>query len=906
MDKTYDPKSIEQHWYSIWERMNFFAPTGKGTPYCIMIPPPNVTGSLHMGHAFQNTLMDLLIRYHRMQGDKALWQVGTDHAGIATQVVVERLLEQEGTSRKVLGREAFVNRVWEWKEASGHRITEQLRRLGASVDWSRERFTMDETLSEAVQTVFIQLYEEGLIYRGQRLVNWDPILQSALSDLEVVTEETKGTLWHIRYPLTDNSSSLTVATTRPETLLGDAAVAVHPEDPRYQRFIGKTIALPLTSRIIPVIADESVERTFGSGCVKITPAHDFHDYEVAERHELPFFNIFTNDAKLNSTVPLRYQNLDRYVARKHILQDLAAAQLLEKTVEYITQIPKSVRTNAVIEPYLTEQWFVRVQGLAEPAIAAVEKGLIRFVPEHWTKTYFDWMHNIKDWCISRQLWWGHRIPAWYDSENKIYVGKSEEEIRQKYQLPTTAPLKQDEDVLDTWFSSALWPFSTLGWPKATEDMKTFYPTHVLVTGFDIIFFWVARMIMMGLKFTGQVPFKEVYIHGLVRDHEGHKMSKSKGNVLDPIDLIDGIDCEALVIKNTAHLMRPQDAEKIASRTRQQFPNGLPAFGADALRFAFCALAATGRDIRFDLSRIEGYRNFCNKLWNATRYVLMHQSDSQEENPSHVVNRWIQSRLGETIHQIRSAFETYRFDWAADALYHFIWHEYCDWYIEFAKQLPNETQKTLLETLEALLRLAHPFIPFVTEALWQQVAPKIGKKGATILFEPYPEIQDFPVDKKALSEIAWLQSVITTVRTLRSEMNVSPARTVPILFRFGTVSDKEQFKIFSAWIQTMAKIENISWVEANAEVPPAASHLLGELEVLMPLAGLVDKTKEIARLEKNMVKHQKTVEAAQKKLSDSHFRAHAPPDIVRQEEEKLSSAQSTLASYRQHLAALKKL
>ncbi|HET6724892.1 MAG TPA: valine--tRNA ligase, partial [Gammaproteobacteria bacterium] len=689
MDKTYDPHAIEQDWYRRWEAAGYFAPQGDREPYCIMIPPPNVTGTLHMGHAFQHTLMDALIRYRRMRGDRTLWQVGSDHAGIATQMVVERQLNAEGKTRHDLGREGFEERVWEWKGQSGGTITGQMRRLGDSVDWSRERFTMDEGLSKAVAEVFVRLYDEGLIYRGKRLVNWDPVLKTALSDLEVVPTEENGHLWHLRYPLTDGSGHVIVATTRPETMLGDVAVAVHPDDERYQQLVGKQIDLPLTHRRIPVIADEYVDPEFGTGCVKITPAHDFNDYEIGQRHNLPMINVLTPDAALTDDVPEAYRGLDRFEARKQIVVDFEALGLLEKTDPHKLKVPHGDRSNAVVEPYLTDQWYMKMGPLAEPAIKAVEDGDIRFVPENWSKTYFEWIRNIQDWCISRQLWWGHRIPAWYDEAGNIYVGRDEAEVRIKYQLTNTLPLTRDNDVLDTWFSSALWPFSTLGWPEKTPELEAYYPTNVLVTGFDIIFFWVARMVMMGLKFMDDVPFHEIYITGLIRDEHGQKMSKSKGNILDPIDLIDGIELDALIEKRTFGMMQPQLAEKVRKNTRKQFPDGIPAHGTDALRYTLAALAGPSRDINFDLGRLDGYRNFCNKLWNAARYVLMKLEATPAEGSEieyGVAERWIRSRLARTIAAVHEHFGTYRFDLAARALYEFTWNEYCDWYLELSKPL----------------------------------------------------------------------------------------------------------------------------------------------------------------------------------------------------------------------------
>ena len=734
MEKTYNPHDIEQKWYQRWEQNGQFSASGSGEPYCIVIPPPNVTGYLHMGHAFQDTIMDLLVRYRRMRGNNTLWQVGTDHAGIATQMVVERQLAAQNISRHDLGRDAFVDRVWDWKAQSGGQITRQLRRMGASADWQRERFTMDKGLSHAVREVFIQLYEKGLIYRGKRLVNWDPVLHTAISDLEVESTEEQGHLWHIRYPLADDSGSLVVATTRPETMLGDTAVAVHPDDERYKHLIGKKIRLPISGREIPVIADDYVDQEFGSGCVKITPAHDFNDYQIGQRHDLPMINVLTADAAISDDMPESYRGLDRFVARKKLVDELQSLGLIEKIDAHTLMVPRGDRSGAVIEPWLTDQWYVKVAPLAEPAIAAVENGDIRFVPENWARTYFEWMNNLEDWCISRQIWWGHRIPVWYDDAGNHYAGHDEAEVRHRNQLGDETALRQDDDVLDTWFSSALWPFSTLGWPEKTPELETFYPTSVLVTGFDIIFFWVARMIMMGIEFTGQVPFREVYIHGLVRDADGQKMSKSKGNVLDPLDLIDGVDLETLVTQRTTGLMQPEMKSRIEKTTRNQFPDGIPAFGTDALRFTFASQATLGRDIRFDLQRIEGYRNFCTKLWNASRYVLMNtakltqtsQTSASSPDAYSLADRWIRSRFGQTLQRVESAVNEYRFDYMANELYQFAWESYCDWYIELTKPVLNgddpqaitATTETLLTILEALLRAAHPVIPFITEEIWQ--------------------------------------------------------------------------------------------------------------------------------------------------------------------------------------------
>jgi len=908
LSKSYDPHAIEQRIYEVWERAGNFAPGGRGKPYCIMIPPPNVTGSLHMGHAFQDTLMDTLIRYHRMRGDNTLWQAGTDHAGIATQMVVERQLETEGKTRHDLGREEFVKRVWKWKAESGGTITRQLRRMGASLDWSRERFTMDEGLSRAVTEVFVRLHEEGLIYRGKRLVNWDPVLHTAVSDLEVVAEEEAGHLWHIRYPIAGTNEHLVVATTRPETMLGDAAVAVHPEDERYRRLIGKTVELPLTGRRIPVIADEYVDREFGSGCVKITPAHDFNDYEVGKRHSLPQINIFTVDARVDLPGS-PYHGLDRFKARKQIVADLEAVGLLEKTQDHKLMVPRGDRSGAVVEPFLTDQWYVKVGPLAAEAIKAVEDGRIKFVPENWTKTYYEWMRNIQDWCISRQIWWGHRIPAWYDEGGKIYVARSEAEARARFNLAPTVTLRQDEDVLDTWFSSALWPFSTLGWPEKSEALKTFYPTSVLVTGFDIIFFWVARMIMMGLKFTGEAPFREIYIHGLVRDAHGQKMSKSKGNILDPIDLIDGIDLETLVKKRTTGLMRPQDAPKIEKATRKEFANGILAYGTDALRFTFASLATQGRDIKFDLGRIDGYRNFCNKLWNAARYVLMNtegQDCGQHGGAMelNVSDRWIISRLQEVAAEVKTAFGDYRFDLAAQAIYSFVWHEYCDWYLELSKIVLTDarsrpeqqrgTRHTLVQVLESLLRLLHPIMPFITEEIWQRVATLAGKTGSTIMREPYPLPQDDRIDSAATGEMRWVMAVITGVRNIRGEMDISPGKPLPLLLQDGSAVDKRYLDAQQHYLVALARAESIRWIEPGQEAPESATTLIGSMKLLIPLGSLIDKQAELDRLGKEMEKIEKDLAKAKTKLANPDFVARAPKNVVEQENQRLQQFETALA------------
>ncbi len=848
-----------------------------------------------------------------MQGDNTLWQPGTDHAGIATQMVVERQLMMVGKSRHDLGREKFIEKIWEWKKESGDTITRQFRRLGASVDWQRERFTMDESLSRAVQEVFIRLYREGLIYRGTRLVNWDPKLLTAISDLEVVSCEEEGKMWHIRYPLVDDKGHITVATTRPETLLGDVAVAVHPEDDRYKHLIGKHVQLPLTDRTIPIIADEYVDKEFGSGCVKITPAHDFNDYAIGQRHNLTPINIFTPDAHLNNQVPKDYQGMDRFAAREQIVKDLEFLGLIEKIEKHTFKVPRGEKSDVVIEPYLTQQWFMKMKPLAEPAIEAVEKGEIKFIPENWTKTYFQWMHNIEDWCISRQLWWGHRIPAWYDAEGKIYVGQDENEIRTHYKLDKNIVLQQDNDVLDTWFSSALWPFSSLGWPEKTDVLKTFYPTNVLVTGFDIIFFWVARMIMMGLKFTGQVPFKEVFITGLIRDAEGKKMSKSKGNVLDPLDLIDGISVDELVRKRTYGLMQPSMAQKIEKNTRKQFPEGIAPHGTDALRFTFCALASYGREIRFDLGRLEGYRNFCNKLWNAARYVLMNtenQTSVEKSGKLSLPDHWILSRLQNTIKNAHEALANYRFDLLAHAIYEFTWNEFCDWYLELSKPILtsqqssqeelNGTRHTLITVLETLLRLMHPVMPYITEEIWQRVAPLAGVHGESIMLQPYPQFSSTFENKSAEAELDWVKNIIIAVRTIRSEMNIAPSKQLQVLFNKGTDLDKKQYQKNQHLINTLAKLETVTWLTAKDPIPESATALVGHLEILIPMAGLIDKQEESARLNREIAKFTKETERAETKLQNPSFIDKAPQDVVAKERTRLSELKSTLEKLEKQL------
>ncbi|NJO15399.1 MAG: valine--tRNA ligase [Thioploca sp.] len=907
MEKTYNPHTIEQHWYNFWEEQGYFAPQSATCPYCIMIPPPNVTGTLHMGHAFQDTLMDILTRYHRMRGDSTLWQAGTDHAGIATQMVVERQLAARGQTRHDLGREAFIKQVWEWQSQSGGHITRQLRRMGASLDWAHERFTMDEGLSHAVREVFVRLYDEGLIYRGKRLVNWDPVLHTAVSDLEVQSQEEDGFLWHLRYHLADGSEEVIVATTRPETMLGDTAVAVHPQDKRYQHLIGKSIALPLTERLIPIIADEYVDPQFGSGCVKITPAHDFNDYAIGQRHHLPLINIFTIDAKLNDNVPIAYRGLDRIAARYRVVADLETAGLLVMVKHHKLMIPRGDRSHAILEPFLTDQWYVKVAPLAAAAIKAVEEGRIQFIPDNWKKTYFDWMYHIDDWCISRQIWWGHRIPAWYDDKGQEYVGYSETQVREKYQIPATVTLEQDADVLDTWFSSALWPFSTLGWPENTERLKTFYPTSVLVTGFDIIFFWVARMIMMGLKFMNEVPFREIYIHGLIRDAQGQKMSKSRGNVLDPLDLIDGVELETLVAKRTTGLMQPEMAPTIEKVTRTQYPQGIPAFGTDALRFTFTALASTGRDIRFDMGRIEGYRHFCNKLWNATRYVLMNtegQDTGLTAAPVELssTDRWIISLLQQVEEQVHQQIKIYRFDMMANTLYEFVWNEYCDWYLEFSKPLlqtdmsaaaQRGTRQTLVGVLETLLRLLHPIMPFITEELWQKVASLAGKSGKTIMLQPYPQPESAKIDDQALQEIEWVKQFILGVRRIRAEMDIAPGKALPVLLQNGSAADQRKLNDYSSLLTRLARLETITWLNVHTTAPESAIALVGELRVLIPLAGLIDKDAELNRLQKEMGKLHQELEKCQNKLNNPNFLTRAPQEIIDKEQQRVAEMNASL-------------
>ena len=902
MEKTYNPELIEQKYRDLWEQGDLFsskANSASKDSYSIVLPPPNVTGSLHMGHAFQHTIMDVYTRYNRSKGKQTLWQPGTDHAGIATQMVVERQLGLENISRHDLGREKFTEKIWDWKSKSGGTITSQMRRLGASVDWERERFTMDEPLSKAVQKVFIDLYNEGLIYRGKRLVNWDPVLLTAVSDLEVISTEEQGFLWHIRYQVAESDEVLVVATTRPETMFGDTAVAIHPEDTRYQHLIGKFISLPLSDRKIPIIADDYVDMEFGTGCVKITPAHDFNDYEIGQRHSLEIINILTDDASININAPDKYQGLDRFDARREVVKDLESQNLIEKIDPHTLMVPRGDRTNSIIEPYMTDQWFVKVKPLAGPAIDAVKNGDIRFVPENWSKTYFNWMDNIEDWCISRQIWWGHRIPAWYDKEGKFYVANNLEEAQA--QAGVGVDLEQDEDVLDTWFSSALWPFSTLGWPEKTPELSRFYPTSVLVTGFDIIFFWVARMIMFGLKFAKDVPFKDIYITGLIKDGNGQKMSKSKGNVLDPIDLIDGISLNDLLEKRTQGMMQPKLAEKIQKQTKKEFPDGIPAFGTDAIRFTFAALASFGRDIKFDLKRVEGYRNFCNKLWNASRFVLINL-ESKSINVNAVLSnqdKWILSRLQHTKIEVEKHLADYRLDLMSQTLYEFVWHDYCDWYLELSKPLleNNKTKQgceaTLLKVLSETLVLLHPIIPFITEEIFEQSQKLHSSSDEKLISQAFPEPEEALFNNEAESEVEWLKEFILGIRKIRGEMNISPGKPLQCFIKSFNSKDKDYIENNKSIIFTLAKLDSIELIEANKEEPESAIALVGEMKILIPLAGLIDKDAEIDRLNKEIDKLIKLKAQFSGKLNNKKFTSGAPEAVVKKEQDKLATVEKAL-------------
>jgi valyl-tRNA synthetase len=921
MDKTYSPQNIEQPIYKSWEKNHNFEPQGNGKTYCIMLPPPNVTGSLHMGHGFQHTLIDILIRYKRMLGYQTLWQPGTDHAGISTQLIVEAQLEKQGLHRSNMSREEFLQHSWQWKEKSGNHITQQMRRIGSSPDWSKERFTMDDGLSAAVQKVFIQLYDEDLIYRGTRLVNWDPVLGTAVSDLEVISSEEKGFIWHIRYPIVDSNEYITVATTRPETMFGDAAIAVHPDDERYKHLIGKSIIIPISERIIPIIADTYVDPSFGTGCVKITPAHDFNDHEVGKRHNLENLNIFDKTAKLNENAPKKYQTLDRFVARKLLVDELEQHEYLEKVEPHILKIPRGEKSNTIIEPLLTEQWYVKTKPLAQPAIEAVKNGQIRFIPEQWNKTYFHWMENIEDWCISRQLWWGHRIPAWYDDAGNVFVGYSENDVRFKYKIKDTTILKQDEDVLDTWFSSALWPFSTLGWPQRTPEFEKFYPTSALVTGFDILFFWVARMIMMSLKFTGKIPFKDVIITGLICDHEGKKMSKSKGNVLDPIDIIDGISLEQLLKKRTDHLVLNSVRNSIEKATKQQFPDGIAAFGTDALRFTYCSLPANTRQVKFDLQRVEGYRNFCNKLWNATRFVLMMTADDANDLDEGALqyspaDLWINSKLQKTIALCEEHLQQYRFDLLAQSLYDFVWHEYCDWYVEFSKTvilnpkthapIKRGTQRTLINILNQALKLLHPIIPFITEDLWSKIKYLTSDTASSLMLCAYPKIDNNFINNTIEEEIEWVKNIIISIRTIRSEMLVSPSKQTPLYLRNFNPAIEKLVAKYSTILSALGKLTSINLLNPNDPVPLASSNVVGELELLIPMAGVIDQAAELQRLDKEIAKIEKDLIFTYNKLNNPSFTDNAPPDVIEKTKEKLEQAEQAkqkLSVYQEKIRCL---
>ncbi|HDR1086174.1 valine--tRNA ligase [Pasteurella multocida] len=948
MADRFMPSAVEQALYKHWEESGYFKPsedTSKPS-YSIAIPPPNVTGSLHMGHAFQQTLMDILIRFNRMEGHNTLWQTGTDHAGIATQMVVERkIAAEEGKTRHDYGREAFINKIWDWKAYSGGTISQQMRRLGNSIDWDRERFTMDEGLSEAVKEVFVRLHEEGLIYRGKRLVNWDPKLHTAISDLEVENKESKGSLWHFRYPLAngartaDGKDYLVVATTRPETMLGDTAVAVHPEDERYQSLIGKTVVLPLANREIPIIADDYVDREFGTGVVKITPAHDFNDYEVGKRHQLPMVNVMTLNADIRveaeiigsngkilenytALIPTKYQGMERFAARKQIVVDFEELGLLDEIKPHDLKVPYGDRGGVPIEPMLTDQWYVSVKPLAEVAVKAVEDGEIQFVPKQYENLYFSWMRDIQDWCISRQLWWGHRIPAWYDEQGNVYVARDEAEVRAKHNLPADLPLKQDEDVLDTWFSSGLWTFSTLGWPKQTPDLKMFHSTDVLITGFDIIFFWVARMIMFTMHFVKdengkpQVPFKTVYVTGLIRDEQGQKMSKSKGNVIDPLDMIDGIDLESLLEKRTGNMMQPQLAEKIAKATIKAFPEGIAEHGTDALRFTLTVLATNGRDINWDMKRLEGYRNFCNKLWNASRFVLTNDKlDLSEGSVEYsVADRWIQSEFNRTVEAFRNALAQFRFDLCATALYEFTWNQFCDWYLELTKPVlangsvaqKRGASQTLINVLEKLLRLTHPVMPFITEEIWHKVKAFAGVSGDTIMLQAFPQFEQSALDYQAEAEINWMKEVIVAVRNIRAESNIPPSKGLDLLLRNLSEADQNALENNRTLIQAMAKLDAIRVLEAGEDAPLSVAKLVNNAELLVPMAGFINKEAELARLNKEIEKYQGEIQRIENKLANEAFVAKAPPAVIEKERAKMAEYAEGLNKLKQQYLAIEAL
>ena len=944
MEKTFNPTDIEQSLYTSWEEQGYFSPTGEGDSYSIAIPPPNVTGSLHMGHAFQQTIMDTLIRYQRMQGKNTLWQTGCDHAGIATQMVVERkIAAEEGKTRHDYGREGFIDKIWQWKEESGGTIGKQMRRLGNSIDWSRERFTMDDGMSEAVQEVFVRLFEDDLIYRGKRLVNWDPKFHTAISDLEVENKDKKGHMWHLRYPLADGMKTaegldyLVVATTRPETMLGDTGIAVNPEDPRYKDLIGKNVLLPLVNRLIPIVGDDHADMEKGTGCVKITPGHDFNDNEVGKRHQLPQINIFDKDAAILATaevydtkgevcyaydteLPSEFAGMDRFVARKAIVAKFDELGLLVEVKDHDLVAPYGDRSGVIIEPLLTDQWYVRVEKLAGPAVDAVKDGQIEFVPKQYENMYFSWMNNIQDWCISRQLWWGHRIPAWYDESGKVYVGRTEEEVRVNNPITDDMKLRQDDDVLDTWFSSALWTFSTLGWPKETEDLKTFHPTDVLVTGFDIIFFWVARMIMMTMHFNkdengkAQIPFKKIYMTGLIRDENGDKMSKSKGNVVDPLDMIDGISLEDLLQKRTGNMMQPKLAAKIEKLTKKEYPQGIEAHGTDALRFTLTSVATTGRDISWDMKRLEGYRNFTNKLWNASRYVMMNteefdcgRSSSQQqagEMELSLADRWIIGQFEQTVKTVHEAFDTYRFDLASQALYEFTWNQFCDWYLELTKPVlfkGNEAQQrgtrhTLVNVLEGLLRLMHPIMPFITETIWQRVQPlsDFSKNGDSIMVQAFPQFNENNCDQQAIDDLEWVKQFIIAIRNIRGEMDISPSKELPVLLKNVNENDQRRLNENEQFLSSLAKLESITVLADSEQGPASASAVVGDLSVLIPMAGLIDKEAELARLDKAMDKLKKDAAKTRGKLGNDNFVGKAPAAVIEKEKAKLAEAESALA------------
>ncbi|EPO0036939.1 valine--tRNA ligase [Vibrio cholerae] len=950
MEKTYNPTSIEQDLYKTWEEQGYFKPHGDTSKdaYSIMIPPPNVTGSLHMGHAFQDTIMDTLIRCQRMKGKNTLWQVGTDHAGIATQMVVERkIAAEEGKTKHDYGRDAFIDKIWEWKAESGGTITKQLRRLGASVDWDRERFTMDDGFYKAVQEVFVRLYKDDLIYRGKRLVNWDPKLHTAISDLEVENKETKGHMWHFRYPLADGVKTadgkdyIVVATTRPETMLGDTGVAVNPEDPRYKDLIGKEIILPIVGRRIPIVGDEHADMEKGTGCVKITPAHDFNDYEVGKRHQLPMINILTFDANIRDAaevfnsngeasnaygteIPAKYQGMERFAARKAIVAEFEQLGLLQEIKDHDLTVPYGDRGGVVIEPMLTDQWYVRAGILAKPAVEAVENGDIQFVPKQYENMYFSWMRDIQDWCISRQLWWGHRIPAWYDEQGNVFVGRNEEEVRAENNIAADVALRQDDDVLDTWFSSALWTFGTLGWPEKTPELNVFHPTDVLVTGFDIIFFWVARMIMMTMHFCkdedgkAQVPFKTVYVTGLIRDENGDKMSKSKGNVLDPIDMIDGIDLESLVAKRTGNMMQPQLAAKIEKNTRKTFENGIEAYGTDSLRFTLAAMASTGRDINWDMKRLEGYRNFCNKLWNASRYVLMNTEEQDcgfaagAELEYSLADKWIESQFELAAKDFNGHIDNFRLDMAANTLYEFIWNQFCDWYLELTKPVlwkgteaqQRATRRTLISVLEKTLRLAHPVIPYITETIWQSVKPLVdGVEGDTIMLQALPQYDAANFNQEALDDIEWVKAFITSIRNLRAEYGINPGKPLEVMLKAANEQDAARIEANKPVLVSLAKLESIRVLADGEATPACATALVGKSELMIPMAGLIDKDAELDRLAKEIAKTQGEIARIEGKLGNEGFVAKAPEAVITKEREKLAGYQEALVKLEQQKATI---